>query len=72
MEDVDRLLAEATNSNYISLFNEVNNWLTYTDKELTDYLDKSQLHPNDELYTKMFMWICKSLGIATKIKGAKH
>ena len=70
MEDVDNTINLVTNGNYISLFKKAQDWLSYTDKILTEYLDGSQLHPNDDLYYKMYVWVCNGLGIGNKIKEA--
>lgn len=64
MGDVDALIAEATRNDYISLYKKVKDWEATDNIRLTDYLDSSELHPNDELYWKMYVWICNELGLA--------
>jgi len=70
MEDVDRNINIATDGKYVSLFDICSAWISDDDISLTNYLDSYELHPNDDLYYKMFVWVCKALGIAPKIKNA--
>ena len=70
MEVIDKNINIASDNEYVSLFDICSEWVNNNDITLTDYLDGSELHPNDDLYYKMFVWICKSLHLAPKIKDA--
>ncbi len=72
MEDIDNrinYLATTLNTEYVSLFKLMKQYLKYTDTTLDSILNDG-LHPNDNGYKIMFELISNSLGIGTKIDNA--
>lgn len=72
MEDIDNrinYLATTLNTEYVSLFKLMKQYLKYADTTLDSILNDG-LHPNDNGYKIMFELILNSLGIGTKIDNA--